>query len=224
MGKTRLVKTLYRIFLTVPIPVFLCKNGPFPTPHATMTAPEPAAGSTFVEPHQLRPGLYVILDLPWFKHNFTLNQFKVRSEQQVRELRELRLERYRIDPSRSDAEAMASVVAHSHQEEPVAPVLPAASTEPPEVQARRQRREALAQRQQHIANVERAFSKATSTMKNLNRNLLAKPVETLGEMGALVGRWWKPFWYAQRPRCTSWATRSVVKRCITTASTSAFLP
>jgi putative nucleotidyltransferase with HDIG domain len=52
----------------------------------------------------------------------------------------------------------------------------------------RERRAAIAQRQEHIANVERAFSKAIGTMKNLNRNLLAKPKETLEDMGSLVGQ------------------------------------
>ncbi|TXH87774.1 MAG: HD-GYP domain-containing protein [Rhodoferax sp.] len=155
-----------------------------------MTATESTPDSQFVEAHQLRPGLYVVLDLPWFKHNFTLNQFKVRSDQQVRELRELRLERYRIDPSRSDPEALASVAPQPLPEPSVvsaeAPVV--SVPESPQEQARRERREALAQRQQHIANVERAFSKATATMKNLNRNLLAKPAETIGEMGDLVGQ------------------------------------
>ena len=151
-----------------------------------MTVPEPATGSIFVEPHQLRLGLYVILDLPWFKHNFTLNQFKVRSDQQVRELRELRLERYRIDPARSAPEAMAGVVPAAAPAMPAASAVTPAPTESPEMQARRQRRETLALRQQHIANVERAFTKATACMKNLNRNLLAKPVETIDEMGGLV--------------------------------------
>lgn len=154
-----------------------------------MTVTEPATGSTFVEPHQLRPGLYVILDLPWFKHNFTLNQFKIRSDQQVRELCELRLERYRIDPARSDPLALVGLTAAAVAA-PAAPAVEAASAhvESPQEQARRLRREALAQRQQHIANVERAFSKAITSMKNLNRNLLSKPAETIAEMGGLVGQ------------------------------------
>lgn len=152
-----------------------------------MTAKESGPGATYVDPSQLRPGLYVLLDLPWFKHNFTLNQFKIRSDQQVRELRELRLARYHIDPDRSDPDAVDSLVPATP-----APTPPkAAVVAPAELPAERElrlRREALAQRQQHIANVERAFSKAATTMKNLNRNLLARPKETLTDMGALVGQ------------------------------------
>lgn len=150
-----------------------------------MTASE--SGPTYVDPGQLQPGLYVILDLPWFKHNFTLNQFKIRSDQQVRELRELRLARYHIDPLRSDPNALDDLTAVPVKP-PTREVVPAVVVEPPMERERRQRREALAQRQQHIANVERAFSKAAATMKNLNRNLLAKPKETIEEMGGLVGQ------------------------------------
>ena len=57
----------------------------------------------FLSAEQLRPGIFVILDLPWFKHNFTLNSFKIRSADQVQELRALKLGRYRYDPAKSDA-------------------------------------------------------------------------------------------------------------------------
>lgn len=143
----------------------------------------------YIEGSQLRPGLFVILDLPWFKHNFTLNSFKIRSDQQVRELRDLRLPRYQIDPSRSDPAALTEL--KSATVEPPTPVEAKPILVPVESAAERavrERRAALAERQQHIANVERAFSKAISTMKNLNRNLLAKPRETMEDMGALVGQ------------------------------------
>jgi putative nucleotidyltransferase with HDIG domain len=59
------------------------------------------------------------------------------------------------------------------------------TNQPPALQARRL---LIAQRQQAIANVERAFGKAVATMKSLNRNLVSKPQETLSEMGELVGQ------------------------------------
>lgn len=154
-----------------------------------MTAAAPLAESDFVDPGQLRAGLFVILDLPWFKHNFTLNQFKIRSDQQVRELRELRLPRYRIDRARSDKEALQGiVVANTSAPAPAAEPTPAPIAESAQDTELRMRRASIAQRQQTIANVERAFSKAAATMKNLNRNLLAKPRETMEDMGSLVGQ------------------------------------
>lgn len=154
-----------------------------------MTVASPVAETLYIDPAHLRPGLFVMLDLPWFKHNFTLNNFKVRSDLQVRELRDLRLPRYRIDPARSDPEALQSLRA---QPAPAAAPLAVQPEAPAPISAQQHttqaRKRVIAQRQQAIANVECAFGKAVATMKSLNRNLLAKPQETLADMGELVGQ------------------------------------
>ena len=90
----------------------------------------------FLSAEQLRPGVFVILDLPWFKHNFTLNSFKIRSADQVQELRELKLARYRYDPAKSDgldvsvppAQAAAAL---PEAPPPAAPVIESATATPP---------------------------------------------------------------------------------------------
>lgn len=145
--------------------------------------------NSYVLANQLRPGLFVLIDLPWFQHGFTLSNFKLRNEQQVRELRALDLPRYRYDPARSDPEALAAIT-------PAAAVLAAPSTPSirldeivdPALRERQALREKLAKRQEQISNIERAFGKAVSTMKGLNRNLLSRPRETLEEMNGLVGQ------------------------------------
>ena len=53
------------------------------------TTPDTDPALNFVAPDQLRIGLYIFLDIPWFRHNFTLNSFKISSEQQIRELQTL---------------------------------------------------------------------------------------------------------------------------------------
>ncbi|PIZ22494.1 MAG: metal-dependent phosphohydrolase [Comamonadaceae bacterium CG_4_9_14_0_8_um_filter_57_21] len=153
-----------------------------------MPVTSPVAEALYIDPDHLRPGLYVMLDLPWFRHNFTLNNFKIRSDLQVRELRDLRLKHYRIDPTRSDPEALQSLITQpapsaAPRDEPAQTHAVASDAQ----RATQARKRVIAQRQQAIANVERAFGKAVSTMKNLNRNLLAKPQETLLDMGELVG-------------------------------------
>lgn len=145
---------------------------------------------SYLAPDQLRVGVFVILDLPWFKHPFTLSSFKIKNEEQVRDLRGLRLERYRFDPERSDALPDGAAVVEAP---PPAPV-PAASnadepavTDPAQV-AKQQRVRALKQRRENVEQVEKAFAKATAVMKNLNRNIFSRPKETLEEMGALIGQ------------------------------------
>ncbi|MBL0124376.1 MAG: DUF3391 domain-containing protein [Betaproteobacteria bacterium] len=56
----------------------------------------------YASPDQLRIGLYVFVDLPWFRHPFTLNSFRISSEEQIRELRALKEDRFRYDPQRSE--------------------------------------------------------------------------------------------------------------------------
>ncbi len=138
----------------------------------------------FLLGEQLRPGVYVILDLPWFQHSFTLSSFKIKTDAQVRELRALQLPHYRYDPQRSDA---AVVVAQAPA--PQEPVSLEAAPRPvvdPAMAAKHQRMAELVQWRSKVDNVERAFGKAAAVMKGLNRNLMAKPKETLEEMGEIL--------------------------------------
>jgi putative nucleotidyltransferase with HDIG domain len=131
-----------------------------------------------------------MLDLPWFKHNFTLNNFKIRSDLQVRELRDLHLAHYRIVPARSEPEVLQALIGQPAPVPEAPTALPsdsAAQASAPE-RAANARKLVIAQRRQAIANVERAFGKAAATLKNLNRNLLAEPQQTLADMGDLVGQ------------------------------------
>ena len=63
-----------------------------------------SANTENVSDDQLRVGLYVVIDLPWFQHPFTLNSFRINSLEQVATLRTLGQRRFRYDPERSDAE------------------------------------------------------------------------------------------------------------------------
>jgi putative nucleotidyltransferase with HDIG domain len=132
---------------------------------------------------QLYVGAFVILDLPWFKHSFTLNSFKVRNEDQVAELRALRLERYQYDPDRSDPPPLPLT------EVPVVVAEPQAAEAPssPQLAVQLQRQQLVRQRRENVEKVEKAFTKATAVMKSLNKNIFSRPKETLEEMGALVG-------------------------------------
>jgi putative nucleotidyltransferase with HDIG domain len=157
-----------------------------------MSSANAESNGHFLSADKLRVGIYVNIDLPWFKHNFTLSSFKIRNDDQLRELRALKLARYRFDPQRSDALALAACAAQSQsvlavdlsvQDEAAT----AQDIDPnPAIQAKRQRVRAITQRRVQVANVERAFSKAATVMKGLNRNLRSMPKETLEEMGTLV--------------------------------------
>jgi len=139
----------------------------------------------YVTADQLRVGLYIFIDLPWFHHPFTLNSFKIGSDAQIRELRALGEPRFRYDPRRSDAlpeTPPATPPAPAPAQEPApAPVAAPASKTNASPHARR-----LAEYRQRIEQVDKAFLKASGILRNLNRSLLQKPAETLQEMGRLV--------------------------------------
>ncbi|HRE16320.1 MAG TPA: DUF3391 domain-containing protein, partial [Rhodocyclaceae bacterium] len=67
-------------------------------------SPDSANGRSdhYVLTEQLRIGLFIHIDLPWFQHPFTLNSFKIKSEEQLAELRALKQPRFRYDPERSE--------------------------------------------------------------------------------------------------------------------------
>ena len=55
----------------------------------------------YVAADRLRIGLYVYIDLPWFQHPFTLNSFRIGSDDQIHALTKLGISRFRYDPERS---------------------------------------------------------------------------------------------------------------------------
>ncbi len=139
-------------------------------------------------PEDLHIGLYIHLDLPWFLHPFTLNCFKISTDEQIRQLRALNVRRFRCDPERSEsipggaltvlpAEPAAPVSEHAAEID----IGPAAKTDgiEPHVQRLREHRHA-------VARTERSFVKAAGIMRRLKRNLLAQPRDTLEEMGGLA--------------------------------------
>lgn len=60
------------------------------------------SANNYITPDQLRVGLYVHLDLSWMDHPFKFNNFKIRTEAEIAQLRALGLKRLRYDPLRSD--------------------------------------------------------------------------------------------------------------------------
>lgn len=144
------------------------------------------ADACYTVPEHLRIGLYVYLDLPWFRHPFTLNSFKISSDAQIRELRALDSRRFRFDPERSDPvpggasaapppgpDAPASAAANGDDPEP--------ATAPLDARARR-----LLEYRKVVARTERSFLKAVGITRRLDKDLLAQPREVLEEMGGLV--------------------------------------
>ncbi len=148
--------------------------------------PTPPPQDFVVTPEQLCVGLFVHLDLPWFSPPFSFNSFKIRTAEQVKTLRELGVTRFRYDPERSDIQPRGLAPAP----EPLAS--PPPFGDDPATSAalasKRERIARLAQRKRQVIEVEKAFIKAAGVMRNINKNLFARPKECLEEVDELVNQ------------------------------------
>ena len=128
----------------------------------------------YVRPDQLRIGVFVCLDLNWLDHNFARNSFKIKSAEQLAELRQLGLTRIQIDPSRSEA---APLPAPMHAAPASAAEVAAA---PPDgdsatVISKRERIARIVQQREDVAHCEAEFVKAATALKDINANLFSRP-------------------------------------------------
>ena len=58
-----------------------------------------------IDPDKLQIGMYVVLDLSWWKHPFVRNSFKIQSEKQLEIIRGLGLNEVKYDPDQSERPA-----------------------------------------------------------------------------------------------------------------------
>jgi len=155
--------------------------------------PEDPNENCYVSPEQLCIGLYVFIDLPWFSHSFSFNNFKIRSADQIKGLRELGVKRFRYDPDRSDASAFLASTPPEASPVPAPKPVQAPIEDDPALVAKRERIERLKERREKIGNVEKAFVKAAAIMRNINRSLQSRPKECLEEVGELVDQMARAF-------------------------------
>lgn len=142
-----------------------------------------------VTPDQLCVGLFIHIDLPWFSHPFSFNSFKISSAEQIKTLRGLGVRHFRYDPARSDKQPAGATTRATPA--PTPPQPPATQAEPdanPTLAAKRERIARLAERNRKVVEVEKAFVKAAGVMRNISKNLFARPKECLEEVGELVNQ------------------------------------
>ena len=144
---------------------------------------------------QLRIGLYVVLDLSWFQHPFAFSQFKIKSEDQIRDIRSLGLATVRYNPALSDMPAgqQPAPVAPdpAHEAESIGPETTSAPPESsPEIQPALAAKRALVERiriqREAAARVENAFVSAARAIRDIERNLYSNPKETVQQATHLV--------------------------------------
>lgn len=135
---------------------------------------------------QLRVGLYIHLDLGWMDHPFTFSNFKIRTEQQLAQVKALKLRTLRYDPLRSDCDPLPQEIPPAVPEEPTMPAeeTTAASEATPELLAFQIQR--LRQLQEAIRECETKFEQAIETTHSIERNLRTNPPRSMQQAQLLV--------------------------------------
>ncbi len=137
----------------------------------------------YIKPEQLHVGLYVHIDLGWMEHPFPFNNFKIKNESQIAEIRKLGLPQVRYDPLRSDCDPLPlqapPIIAETPPPEPVV-----VEDEEAAKQAFHEKR--LNELRQAIQECERKFSQASSTVRQIERDIQQNPPKTLDQAQELV--------------------------------------
>ena len=139
---------------------------------------------------QLRVGLYVHLDLKWFEHPFAFSHFKIKSEEQITLIRSLGLKTVRFSQELSEGSPPPQVVAPLTPDLNAAAVATAGMT--PELsQIMLTKQAMMAQmrlRRQATERIENAFVNTAKTIRNIEKNLYSRPLETVQQATLLIGQ------------------------------------
>lgn len=124
-----------------------------------------------IEVSRLRVGMYVHLDLGWMDHPFSLNSFKISSQEQIDTIRSLGIERIRYSPDKSDPAPAATGAA----ERPPAADSADTAAELLDMAARNRHRERLARQRASLQVCERQFARAAQTYRQVTETAYARP-------------------------------------------------
>lgn len=135
-----------------------------------------------IDVERLRPGLYVRLETNWLDHPFPFNSFKIRDQKQLETLLSLGFRDVIYDPGKSDVEPLPP------SDQPIIAVQTPAMSEADLLALAEKKRRAsrVSKERAAIQRCEKKFVGAVSAVKNLMRNLLARPEESLRSADDLI--------------------------------------
>lgn len=131
---------------------------------------------------QLRVGLYVFLDLSWFEHPFPFGNFKIKTEEQIRTIRGLGLKSVRYDPVQSDMNAPGD----ARQKTSTKPLQDTRDVISQGLAAKRALIERIRVQRETAARIENAFVDTAKTVREIDKNIFTRPVETVEHATKLV--------------------------------------
>lgn len=135
---------------------------------------------------QLQVGIYVHLDLKWFEHPFAFSHFKIKSQEQIHQLRSLGLRKIRFDPALSDVQPAILLIDVPNDSAALPP--PPPTPESPELALKRAMMERMRKQRENAARIEHAFIDTARAMRDIEKNIFAKPVESLQRASDMIGK------------------------------------
>jgi putative nucleotidyltransferase with HDIG domain len=135
---------------------------------------------------QLQVGIYVHLDVGWIHHPFSFNNFKIRDESQLKEIRQLGLTHVRWDPARSDMKPLANTGEQTIATPEVTPSAVESAEDSAMMADKRQRIQRLTEHRDKLARVELAFVNAAQVVRGINKRIYSQPEQTVQETGQLI--------------------------------------
>jgi putative nucleotidyltransferase with HDIG domain len=141
----------------------------------------------YISPDQLRVGLYIHLDLGWMDHPFTFSNFKIKTEEQLAQIRTLKLEKLRYDPYRSDGEPLALSADKADEAPAIAAPVSAEMQIALEQATRNFHQQRLHALHEAMHECERAFNATAGEAKRIEREIHQNPQKSLHDAQVLVG-------------------------------------
>ena len=136
----------------------------------------------------VRVGMFIKLDLNWFEHSFSMNSFKIVSQDEITKLKALQLETIRYVPSKSeirvsdDAGTASAEQTQSNEQE----ITPALNVFASLREAKQARFDKLKKQKEEMERVESKFVNAAAVVKSIDKLIFSRPQETLQQAGKLV--------------------------------------
>lgn len=132
-----------------------------------------------IEPYQLRPGMYVHLDLGWMGHPFPFSRFKIKTKEQIQTIHSLGLKTVRYCPEKSDSGPLqenSAPLPHDTAATDISDAAPEALSDVSTLMAEKlQRREHLDHHRTKIIECQKILVVSTQTMRKINSDVFARP-------------------------------------------------
>lgn len=154
-------------------------------------SPMEEARSEIIDVEQLRPGMYIELELGWMAHPFPSGSFKISSDKQIEIIRDLGCKQIRYVPAKSDLPktAAAAPVAADGPVDAQAQMEAAQQCQQhlaQEQQLRQQRAEKLTAQQRDLAVCERRFGQTVRQYKQALEQIHSHPHEVMTQCRGMV--------------------------------------